>query len=174
MAGLSTTDVLAKMRHEIADAHQMLDSRETVPWYAWCALIADWTGEPTCVVCTGHRHGQSVMVSVGYGVSYGRGDGLPGGEQGVRHEGLLYQHPVAIARKGSVWDMASGGNMAQWILLLENPNERADCLKANHSYAEDREISGEEMAANRRRILQMTRGLLGHMERDRETARSGA
>jgi hypothetical protein len=148
MHKLTGEDILAGMRGEMDKAHTLLDTGDLLPWFAWCAVVADWTDLPTCFTSEGG------FVT---GVSYGVGN--------VRHNGLQYLRPSEIAKRDSEWDRASGGHMAQWILLLENEQEREYCLKAHQSFIEDGPpATQQELTENHARIMRMTRGLMGRID----------
>ena len=106
-------------RRDADEAQQLVDVRTALTVRLWAAHIWAQTGLPTAPHTDNHR-----MVKLTLKDAHGN-----------PYDAVEYLPVSQIAKQGSMWDVASGGRMAQWCLLLDGlPCEWA--LLANKSLAQ--------------------------------------
>ena len=169
MGVLTENDLLRLCSDDAEHAQGLVDTGQKLPWWAWCALVGDLTGLPTCRYVTNSAGG---IV----GIATGREWGL----NNVPNRVIQYVFPGEIARQGSKWDNASGGQMASWALLLAEPSEIDSALRANRRRFEGDipDLSETEQREAVARVFRVIRQMAGSgrlpyrsediAERDRE------
>ena len=144
---LTDSDIWRKCADDVERAQKMFDEGKNLPFWAWSAMVGLWTEEHTCQLCTTWDGRITGVVS---DISHGLGN--------ASHNGRRWERPENIARRGSVWDRASEGEMSRWILLLEDASERAAASRANgvpkdDSYTEEDLIALEVQRSQIRRKM---------------------
>ena len=109
------------------DAQEKFAQGQPLTAREWAIWVWTQTDVPTCPVTEKGR------LAAG---GYWQQTFLPRPQNQYRHmPGISYLSPAEIAKRGGPWDRASGGRMAQWILLLDNNMAREAALQANGSLA---------------------------------------